>query len=85
MYILRGLKMSRKKIELTEKVAKLTEKYLEVNDTDFNDLINKALKLYLMDYLNSSQIKEALKKTDDFNSKYAGKWFQESIEDLNKY
>lgn len=85
MYILRGLTMSRKKIELTEKVAKLTEKYLEVNDTDFNDLINKALKLYLMDHLNSSQIKEALKKTDDFNSTYAGKWFQESIEDLNKY
>lgn len=54
--------MSRKKIELTEKVAKLTEKYLEVNDTDFNDLINKALKTYLIDHLNSSQVKDALKK-----------------------
>ena len=77
--------MSRMKIELTEKVAKLTEKYLEVNDTDFNDLINKALKTYLIDHLNSSQVKDALKKTDDFNSEYAGKWFQERIEDLNKY
>ena len=77
--------MSRKKIELTEKVAKLTEKYLEVNDTDFNDLINKALKTYLIDHLNSSQVRDALKKTDDFNSEYAGKWFQERIEDLNKY
>ena len=77
--------MSRKKIELTEKVAKLTEKYLEVNDTDFNNLINKALKTYLIDHLNSSQVKDALKKTDDFNSEYAGKWFQERIEDLNKY
>ena len=77
--------MSRKKIELTEKVAKLTEKYLEVNDTDFNDLINKALKTYLIDHLNSSQVKDALKKTDDLNSEYAGKWFQERIENLNKY
>ncbi|NUE97587.1 MULTISPECIES: hypothetical protein [Lactobacillus] len=77
--------MSRKKIELTEKVAKLTDKYLETTDTEFNDLINKALKLYLLDHLSSSQIKDALKKTDNFNSAYAGKWFQESIEDLNKY
>lgn len=77
--------MSRKKIELTEKVAKLTDKYLETTDTEFNDLINKALKLYLLDHLSSSQIKDALKKINDFNSAYAGKWFQESIEDLNRY
>ena len=77
--------MSRKKIELTDKVAKLTDKYLETTDTEFNDLINKALKLYLLDHLSSSQIKDALKKTEDFTSEYAGKWFQESIEDLNKY
>ena len=43
--------MSRKKIELTDRVAKLTDKYLETNDTDFNALINKALKLYLLDHL----------------------------------
>ncbi|MEB3363112.1 hypothetical protein SDC49_03445 [Lactobacillus sp. R2/2] len=40
--------MSRRKIELNEKVAKLTAKYMEVTDTDFNDLINEALKMYLL-------------------------------------
>lgn len=77
--------MSRKKIELNEKVAKLTAKYMEVTDTDFNDLINEALKMYLFDRLNSSQIKDALKKSDDTSSEYTGRLFKERIDDLNRF
>jgi len=53
--------MSRKKIELNGKVEKLAEKYLQITGTDLDDLTNAALKAYLIDHLNSNQIKEALK------------------------
>lgn len=65
--------MSRKKIELNGKVEKLAEKYLQITGTDLDDLTNAALKAYLIDHLNSNQIKEALKDSDDISSEYAGK------------
>lgn len=75
--------MSRKKIELNEKVEKLAEKYLQLTRTDLDDLTNTALKAYLIDHLNSNQIKEALKDNDDISSEYTGKLF--NIDDLNKF
>lgn len=75
--------MSRKRIELSEKVEKLTAKYLQVTNEDLNDLVNNALKAYLVDRLNSNQIKEALKDGDDVSSKYRGKLF--NIDDLNQF
>lgn len=75
--------MSRKKIELDKKVEKLAEKYLQITQTDLNDLTNTALKAYLLDHLNSNQIKDALKDTDDISSEYTEKLF--NIDDLNKF
>lgn len=75
--------MSRKKIELNGKVEKLAEKYLQITGTDLDDLTNAALKAYLIDHLNSNQIKEALKDSDDISSEYAGKLF--NLDDLNKF
>lgn len=75
--------MSRKRIELSEKVEKLTAKYLQVTNEDLNDLVNNALKAYLVDHLNSNQIKEALKNGDDVSSKYRGNLF--NIDDLNQF
>lgn len=75
--------MSRKKIELNGKVEKLAEKYLQITGTDLDDLTNAALKTYLIDHLNSNQIKEALKDSDDISSEYAGKLF--NLDDLNRF
>ena len=75
--------MSRKKIELNGKVEKLAEKYLQITGTDLDDLTNAALKAYLIDPLNSNQIKEALKDSDDISSEYAGKLF--NLDDLNRF
>ena len=75
--------MSRKKIELNGKVEKLAEKYLQITGTDLDDLTNAALKAYLIDHLNSNQIKEALKDSDDVSSEYAGKLF--NLDDLNRF
>ena len=75
--------MSRKKIELNGKVEKLAEKYLQITGTDLDDLTNAALKAYLIDHLNSNQIKEALKDADDVSSEYAGNLF--NLDDLNRF
>lgn len=75
--------MSRKKIELNGKVEKLAEKYLQITGTDLDDLTNAALKAYLIDHLNSNQIKEALEDSDDISSEYAGKLF--NLDDLNRF
>ena len=75
--------MSRKKIELNGKVEKLAEKYLQITGTDLDDLTNAALKAYLIDHLNSNQIKEALKDADDVSSEYAEKLF--NLDDLNRF
>ena len=75
--------MSRKKIELNGKVEKLAEKYLQITGTDLDDLTNAALKAYLIDHLNSNQINEALKDSDDISSEYAGKLF--NLDDLNRF
>lgn len=75
--------MSRKKIELNEKVEKMAEKYLQMTDTDLDDLTNTALKVYLLNHLNSNQIRDALKDTADTQSEYRGKLF--SIDDLNNF
>ncbi len=75
--------MSRKKIELNEKVEKMAEKYLQMTDTDLDDLTNTALKVYLLNHLNSNQIRDALKDTSDTQSEYRVKLF--SIDDLNNF
>lgn len=75
--------MSKKKIELDKKVEKMAEKYLKITQTSLDDLTNTALKAYLFDHLNSNQIKDALKDTDNISSEYTRKLF--NIDDLNQF
>ncbi|RMC23525.1 MULTISPECIES: hypothetical protein [unclassified Lactobacillus] len=75
--------MSKRKIELNEKVEKLAAKYLKTYDIDLDTLTNKALKAYLIDHLSSSQIKEALRENDNTSSNYSGRLFPNNIDDLN--
>ena len=52
--------MARKHFEMNSDVRKLIDKYSENHDVDFSDLINKALKFYLVNQLNYKEVKDAL-------------------------
>ena len=54
----------RKHFELNSDIAKLIDKYNEINDTDFNDLVNTALRFYLVNQMSYKDIQEALKEAD---------------------
>lgn len=57
--------MSKKKVELSTDVQKLVNYYLEREDGDFNQLLNKALKAYIVKQLDSKQVQSVLKRKDD--------------------
>lgn len=57
--------MSKKKVELSTDVQKLVNYYLEREDDDFNQLLNKALKAYIIKQLDSKQVQSVLKRKDD--------------------
>ncbi|WP_317637436.1 hypothetical protein [Lactobacillus xylocopicola] len=77
--------MSKKKIELSEKVTKLVQKYLEISGGNLDELTNEALLTYLTDHLKSSQIKDALKERDEADANYADKLIHNEINNLNKF
>ncbi|WEV39853.1 hypothetical protein OZX56_08995 [Lactobacillus sp. ESL0684] len=77
--------MSKKKITLNEKVEKLTQKYLQVSGLDLDKVTNQALEAFLVEHLNSSQIKEALQDTDSGDSKYTEQLFQSTLDHLNRF
>lgn len=56
--------MPRKHFELNSDVSKLIEKYDEINDVDFNKLVNKALRFYLVNQMNYKDIQDALNEAD---------------------
>ena len=52
--------MARKHFEMNSDVRKLIDKYSENHDVEFSDLINKALKFYLVNQMNYKEVKDAL-------------------------
>ena len=52
--------MPRKHFELNSDVNKLIEKYDEINNVDFNKLVNKALRFYLVNQMNYKDVQDAL-------------------------
>ena len=62
--------MPRKHFELNSDVNKLIEKYDEINNVDFNKLVNKALRFYLVNQMNYKDVQDALNKADNEASKY---------------
>lgn len=85
---MKGEKMSKKRIELNEKTEKLVEKYLDINESDINELTNNALESFLVDHLSTSQVKEALQEVDGVSgasTAYSEHLFQNSIDDLNRF
>ena len=72
-----GKNMPRKHFELNSDVNKLIEKYDEINNVDFNKLVNKALRFYLVN-------QDALNKADNEASKYIDEAMRSSMGDINR-
>lgn len=78
------IKMPRKHFELNSDVSKLIEKYDEINDVDFNKLVNKALRFYLVNQMNYKDIQDALNEADIETSKYVDEAMRSSMGDINR-
>ena len=76
--------MARKHFEMNSDVRKLIDKYSENHDVEFSDLINKALKFYLVNQMNQKEVKEALWDSDDEVSKYVDETMRSSMGDINR-
>ena len=76
--------MARKHFEMNSDVRKLINKYSEVHDVEFSELVNKALKFYLVNQMNYKDVKEALRDSDDEVSKYVDETMRSSMGDINR-
>ncbi len=76
--------MARKHFEMNSDVRKLIDKYSENHDVEFSDLINKALKFYLVNQMNHKEVNEALRDSDDEVSKYVDETMRSSMGDINR-
>ncbi|MGQ5708506.1 hypothetical protein [Lactobacillus sp. PSON] len=79
--------MGRKRIELTDEVESLVDKYMTMNGDkmDLNELTNKALKYYVINHLSPNEIKEAIKQKDIKRSKYVDDILSSSYRDFGGY
>ncbi|BAQ57947.1 hypothetical protein [Lactobacillus acetotolerans] len=77
--------MGRKRIELNDRIEKLSEKYMAMTGMNLDELTNKALKFYIVNQLSSHKVKRVLRKDDSESTKYADQIFQNSLEDLSSY
>lgn len=76
--------MPRKHFELNSDVSKLIEKYDEINNVDFSQLVNKALRFYLVNQMNYKDVQDALKEADNEASKYIDEVMRSSMGDINR-
>lgn len=76
--------MARKHFEMNSDVRKLLDKYSENHDVEFSDLINKALKFYLVNQMNYKEVKDALNEADIEASKYIDETMRSSMGDINR-
>lgn len=77
--------MGGKRIELNDRIEKLSEKYMAMTGMNLDELTNKALKFYIVNQLSSHKVKRVLRKDDSESTKYADQIFQNSLEDLSSY
>ena len=76
--------MTRKQFELNSDIAKLIDKYNEINDTDFNDLVKTALRFYHVNQMSYKDVQEALKEADVETSRYVDEAMRSSMGDINR-
>ena len=76
--------MARKHFEMNSDVRKLIDKYSEIHDVDFSELVNKALKFYLVNQMSHKDVQEALREADIEASKYVDEAMRSSMGDFAK-
>ena len=76
--------MARKHFEMNSDVRKLIDKYSEIHDVDFSELVNKALKFYLVNQMSHKHVQEALREADIEASKYVDEAMRSSMGDINR-
>lgn len=76
--------MARKHFEMNSDVRKLIDKYSEIHDVDFSELVNKALKFYLVNQMSHKDVQEALREADIEASKYVDEAMRSSMGDINR-
>lgn len=76
--------MTRKHFDLDNDIAKLVNKYQKLNDIEFNDLMNQALKLYLTKKMSYRDVQDALKEVDIETSRYIDETMRSSMGDINR-
>ena len=76
--------MARKHFEMNSDVRKLIDKYSEIHDVDFSELVNKALKFYLVNQMSHKDVQEALREADIEASKYVDDAMRSSMGDINR-
>lgn len=76
--------MVRKHFEMNSDVRKLIDKYSEIHDVDFSELVNKALKFYLVNQMSHKDVQEALREADIEASKYVDEAMRSSMGDINR-
>ena len=75
--------MPKKKFELDDKIEHALTEYLENNQLDFNEVVNQALKEYLLKQLGCKDCRKLFNKPgkDADLSKYADEFLRNSIND----
>lgn len=76
--------MVRKHFEMNSDVHKLIDKYSEIHDVDFSELVNKALKFYLVNQMSHKDVQDALREADIEASKYVDEAMRSSMGDINR-
>ena len=76
--------MARKHFEMNSDVRKLIDKYSEIHDVDFSELVNKAIKFYVVNQLSHKDVQEALREADIEASKYVDEVMRSSMGDINR-
>ena len=76
--------MARKHFEMNSDVRKLIDKYSEIHDVDFSELVNKALKFYLVNQMSHKDVQESLREADIEASKYVDEAMRSSMGDINR-
>ncbi|EFG54686.1 hypothetical protein HMPREF0493_1677, partial [Lactobacillus amylolyticus DSM 11664] len=76
----KGEIMARKKIELDKDIENLVAKYIDTTEIDWNRLVNKSLKYYITNKLNSKEVKKLIKNSDAESAKYLDEYVRNNID-----
>lgn len=71
--------MTKKKVELNDKVELLVTKYMEDTGEDFNQIVNEALPQYIKRRMTPKEVRKALKNGNQDDSKFLDEYLQNHI------